>query len=70
MDLIAIFENYKTPDLGSWMPCGPRRAGQGGYGHVLLRAFWRAMHEINIKALAENDLIILCKAYCDTDPGL
>ena len=28
----------------------------------------KAMHEINIKALAENDLVILCKAYCDTDP--
>ena len=26
------------------------------------------MHEINVKSLAEYDLMVLCKAYCDTEP--
>lgn len=56
LDTIAIFENYKKP-------------GQAAYGHVLQRSFWRAMHEINVKSLAEYDLMVLCKAYCDTDSG-
>lgn len=29
-----------------------------------------AMNDINVKSLAENDLMVLCKAYCDTDPQM
>lgn len=56
LDILAIFENYKKP-------------GQAPYGHVLARSFWRAMDDINVKSLAEHDLMVLCKAYCDTECG-
>jgi len=56
LDIMTIFENYK-------------KAGQAPYGHVLVRSFWRAMDDINVKALAINDLVILCRAYCDTESG-
>ena len=26
----------------------------------------KAMDDINVKSLAEHDLMVLCKAYCDT----
>eukprot|EP00435_Cladocopium_sp_Y103_P029060 s826_g7.t1 len=50
LDILAIFENYKKP-------------GQAPYGHVLARSFWRAMDDINVKSLAESDLMVLCKAF-------
>lgn len=56
LDILAIFENYKKP-------------GQAPYGHVLARSFWRAMDDINVKSLAERELMVLCKAYCDTECG-
>jgi hypothetical protein len=32
----------------------------------MLPCYAKAMDDINVKSLAEHDLMVLCKAYCDT----
>ncbi|CAJ1364950.1 unnamed protein product [Effrenium voratum] len=55
-DITSMFENYTKP-------------GQASYGHVLVRNFWRAMDDVDVKSLSRADLAVLCKAYCDTEKG-